>query len=43
MLTSALKTIVNRSFLEMFNTDFMKNIKNVQKSQLIFYFPVKFF
>lgn len=35
---NVLREIVNRPFLERFNTKFMENIKNCLRSQLLFFF-----
>ena len=40
MLTDALKAFINKLFLKSFDTIFMKNIKNYQKSQLFFFFKI---
>lgn len=40
---NVLREIVNRPFLERFNTKFMENIKNCLRSQLLFSFSIKKF
>ena len=40
MLTDALKAFINKLFLKNFDINFIKNIKNCQKSQF-FFSPIK--